>query len=48
MPQNYLLEEEAKERQGQALATFDRQMVGIKVPTILLERLKKEFDDSND
>ena len=28
----------------QIIAQFDRQMKGIKIPQMLLERLKKEFD----
>ena len=29
------------------LHKFDKQLKDIKIPKILLERLKKEFDDSN-
>lgn len=39
LPTRYLLSSEPLD--------FDRAMHELRVPTILLERLKKEFDDSN-
>jgi hypothetical protein len=47
MPLKYLVEEAADTDVEASLKKFDSEM-GIKVPTILLERLKKEFDVSND
>jgi hypothetical protein len=45
LSQRFVIEEGAQE--AEALAKFDKQMVQMKVPTILLERLKKEFEESN-
>jgi hypothetical protein len=47
MPNRYLLDDSQGTEQAKARIKFDKEMVAIKVPTILLERLKKEFDDSN-
>ena len=44
MPTTFLVCE--NETPAEGLAALDKEMQ-IKVPTILLERLKKEFDDSN-
>ena len=40
-----ILEAENHEEQMQELADFDRAMANLQTPTILLERLKREFDD---
>ena len=45
LSQKFVVEEGSIE--VEALAKFDKQMVEMKVPTILLERLRKEFEDSN-
>lgn len=47
MPNKFLLKEykeEAAERES--IKLFDAQMKGIKIPKMLLERLKKEFDEN--
>lgn len=35
---------EQEEKEG--IAKFDKQVNGIRIPTMLLERLKKEFDEN--
>jgi hypothetical protein len=45
LPTKYFIvpfKNEDEEREG--IVNFDKQMKGIKIPTMLLERLKKEFD----
>lgn len=34
------------ENEGEAIVRFDQQYKEIKLPTMLLERLKKEFDEN--
>jgi hypothetical protein len=43
LPVKYLITPAGKE-EGQAVSKFDRTMKQLKVPTMLLERLKREFD----
>lgn len=47
IPTKYLVREysDAAE-ESKAVQTFDKQVKGIKLPTMLLERLKKEFDEN--
>lgn len=40
-----IIDSDAPEVKIEELAAFDREMSELKTPTILLERLKREFDD---
>ena len=45
MPVRFMVREHKDEdEEREAMAAFDKQMHAIKIPTMLLERLKKEFD----
>ena len=47
MPQKYfIMDYEDKVRELEGIEVFDRAMTLIKIPTMLLERLKKEFDEN--
>ena len=47
IPTKYLVREYADaDEDTKAVQTFDRQVKAIKLPTMLLERLKKEFDEN--
>ena len=47
LPTKYFIREYPGEQEElQAIASFDRDIKGIKLPTMLLERLKKEFDEN--
>lgn len=46
MPGKYLLKEGSGGVDNQVVAQFDKQLRDIKLPTMLLERLKKEFDEN--
>lgn len=50
MPVKFVIEEVPLGSEASTLVAckkFDKQMVAMKVPTILLERLYREFDESN-
>lgn len=48
LPTKFLITSEARkpEEEAAALQRFDKTMKSIKVPTMLLERLKREFDNN--
>ena len=46
MPTKFLIQE-TESNIADHIKQFDREMNQMRVPTILLERLKREFDDSN-
>ena len=48
LPTKYLIKEYpgGEDEERKAVETFDREFKGVKIPTMLLERLKKEFDEN--
>jgi len=47
LPTKYLIREYINEEEElKAIQGFDKEINGIKIPTMLLERLKKEFDEN--
>ena len=45
MPYKFLIvKHESEEAEREAVIKYDKQMNSIKIPKMLLERLKKEFD----
>ena len=47
MNQIQLLKAETTEERAKHIRQFDQQLKSINIPGILLDRLKKEFDDSH-
>jgi len=47
-PTKYLIKEYpgGEDEERKAVETFDREFKGVKIPTMLLERLKREFDEN--
>ena len=47
LPMRFMIKEYGSEEEERAgIESFDRQMNRIKIPKMLLERLKKEFDEN--